>query len=184
MTRISYVTRLLLLAGLLGLSQYSYGQKFAYVDTDYILDQIPEYRSAQKKLNEAALGWQKELEEMQARITSLKRNYQAEQVILSEEIKKEREAEIDTKQAEMLEFKKSKFGPKGELYSKRKELIKPIQDKVFNAIQELAKDNALDFIFDKSGAVTMLFSNAKYDRSDEVLDYMGISGASTPPSKE
>lgn len=152
----------------------SSAQKFAYVDTEYILEQIPEYRAAQQKLNDLAREWQSEIEVKKQEIDKLFRNFRAEQVLLSDAIRKEREDEIIKKEKALNDFKRQKFGPGGELEKKRQELLKPIQDKVFEAIQDLAKDNALDFVFDKSGSVTMLFTNAKFDRSDEVLDYMGI----------
>lgn len=152
----------------------STAQDFAYVDTEYILQQMPEYRAAQSKLNDLAKSWEQEIIKRKREIEQLFRDYKAESYILSEARQKEREDFIIKKEQELDAYKNAKFGPDGELDKKRQELLKPIQDKVFDAIQELAKDNALDFVFDKAGAVTMLFTNAKYDRSDEVLDYLGI----------
>jgi outer membrane protein len=135
---------------------------------------MPEYRAAQQKLNDIAKEWESQINTYKKEIDKMFRDYRAERLILSEAVKKEREEAIFAKEKELEEFKRAKFGPGGELDKKRQELLKPIQDKVFDAIQELAKDNALDFVFDKTGSTTMLFTNSKYDRSDEVLDYLGI----------
>jgi outer membrane protein len=153
----------------------SVAQRFSYVDTEYILDKIPEYKSAQKQLDDLADQWKKEIDTKVKEIDKLYKAYQAEQVLLPQEVRKNREDEILKKEDELNKYKDSKFGKEGELYQKRKELIKPIQDKVFDAIQKLAKEEDLDFIFDKSGEVTMLYTNAKYDRSDEVLEILGIT---------
>jgi outer membrane protein len=164
----------ILLATFTFVSFYATAQKFAYVDTEYILEQMPEYRAAQQKLNDIAKEWESQINTYKKEIDKMFRDYRAERLILSEAVKKEREEAIFAKEKELEEFKRAKFGPGGELDKKRQELLKPIQDKVFDAIQELAKDNALDFVFDKTGSTTMLFTNSKYDRSDEVLDYLGI----------
>lgn len=149
-------------------------QKFAYVDTEYILSQIPEYRGAQKQLNDLAKEWEAEIKSMQDKIETLYRDYRAERLILSDQTRRQREQEITELEKKLSDFKRAKFGNGGELQKKREELLKPIQDKVFDAIQELAKDNALDFVFDKAGSTTMLYTNPNFDRSDEVLDYLGI----------
>ncbi|MEX0968648.1 MAG: OmpH family outer membrane protein [Bacteroidia bacterium] len=149
-------------------------QRFVYIDTEYILDNVPDYRSAQKQLDAMGAQWRKEIESMMEEIDKMYKDYQAEQVLLPEEARKKREDAIVQKEKEMNDFKRNKFGPEGELFQKREELIKPIQDKIFDAVQELAKEESLDFILDKSGTTTMLYTNAKYDRSDEILDIMGI----------
>jgi outer membrane protein len=156
------------------LSYFASAQKFAYVDTEYILEQMPEYRAAQTKLNDIAKEWEQQIQAYKKEVDKMFRDYRAERLILSDAVKKEREEAIFAKEKELDEFKRAKFGQGGDLEKKREELLKPIQDKVFDGIQELAKDNALDFVFDKSGSVTMLYTNSKYDRSDEVLDYLGI----------
>lgn len=160
------------------LALQGFSQRFSYVDTDYILEKMPEYRSAQKQLDNLAEEWKAEIQAKMKEIDRLYKAYQAEQVLLPEDIRKKKEDEILAKENELNEYKKSKFGPEGELYKKRKELIKPIQDKVFEAIQELAKEEGLDFIFDKAGSVTMLYVNAKYDRSDEILEILGVENTS------
>lgn len=165
----------ILLSLALGGLNTTFAQRFAYVDTEYILDMLPEYRSAQKQLDMISEQWEKEMVERQAEIDKLVRNLQAEMVILTEELKKKREAEIKQKEGELREFRNKKFGYEGELFKKRAELIKPIQDKVFEACQKIAKANALDFIFAKSTEMIMLYSNAKYDKSDEVLQELGVN---------
>ena len=151
-----------------------FAQRFAYVDTEYILDMLPEYRSAQKQLDAIAETWQKDIESKRTEIDKLIKDYQAEQILLTEELKKKKETEIKQKEIELKEFTNKKFGYEGELFSKRQELIKPIQDKVFNACQKIAKQSALDFIFAKSAEMIMMYSNAKYDKSDEVLSELGV----------
>ena len=161
----------ILLLGSLGVS----AQRFAYVDTEYILDLMPEYKSAQKQLEQLSEDWQKELEKKQQAIDKIIKDFQAEQVLLTEELRKKREQEIKDKEKELKDYRNQKFGYEGELFKKRQELIKPIQDKVFDAVQKIAKQNALDFIFAKSGELIMLYSNAKYDKSDEVLSELGVA---------
>jgi outer membrane protein len=192
--RMNKLIKLFLLIGLvIGLSSQSqlYAQRFAYVDTEYILDMLPEYRSAQKQLDAVAETWQKEIESKRTEIDKLIKDFQAEQILLTEELKKKKEAEIKQKEIEVKEFTNKKFGYEGELFSKRQELIKPIQDKVFNACQKIAKQSALDFIFAKSAEMIMMYSNAKYDKSDEVLSELGVivtknnkAGKSAPKDAE
>lgn len=150
-------------------------QRFAYVDTEYILSQLPDYKSAQKKLDEVSEVWQKEVDAKYAEIDKLYKNYKAEEVLLNGEQKKQRQDEIIAKEKAAKQFQQDKFGYEGELFKKREQLIKPIQDRVFDAIQTIAKREDLDFIFDKSGDMIMLFSNARYDKSGEVLEELGIT---------
>jgi outer membrane protein len=152
-----------------------FAQRFAYVDTDYIMDMLPDYKSAQKQLDLIAENWQKEAEAMKQEIDKMEKEYQAEQVLLTEELKKKKETEIKAKETELKDFMNKKFGYEGELFKKRQELVKPIQDKVFDACQKIAKQSALDFIFAKGGEVIMMYSNAKYDKSDEVLAELGVN---------
>lgn len=157
-------------------------QRFAYVDTEYIMEKMPEYKAAQKKLDEYVKEWREEIQKRIKEIDKLYKEYQAEKVLLPDKEVKKREQEIAKKEEELNKYKKDKFGKKGELYQKRKTLIKPIQDKVFNAVQKLAKEESLDFIFDKSGAVTMLYTNAKYDRSGKVLELLNVNVKEKEPS--
>ncbi len=150
-------------------------QKFGYIDTDYILGQMTEYRAAQKQLDEISNKWESDLKIMKADVDKLYKDYKAEEILLNASQKKEREDAIVAKEDALKKFEQEKFGVNGELFKKRQELIKPIQDKVFSAVQKVAKDNALDFIFDKSANLNILFSNPKYDKSDDVLDILGVT---------
>jgi outer membrane protein len=145
-------------------------QKFAYVDTEYILDLLPEYRSAQKQLNAMSEDWQKMLE-----LEKAEKEFNAEQVLMSDEMKKKRAADLVVKQNELRDFRNKKFGYEGDLFKKRQELVKPIQDKIFDAVQKIAKARAYDFIFAKGGELLMLYTNSKYDMSNEVLSELGIA---------
>jgi outer membrane protein len=150
-------------------------QKFGYVDTDYILGQMTEYKAAQKELNELSQKWETDLKIMKDEVDKMYKDYKSEEILLSPSQRKEREDAIVAKEDGMKKFEQDKFGVEGELFQKRKELIKPIQDKVFAAIQKVARNNGLDFIFDKSANMNILFSNPKFDRSDDVLDELGVT---------
>lgn len=149
-------------------------QKFAYVDTEYILTQIPAYKSAQLQLNELSLEWQTEIDQKFAVIDQLRKQYEVEKVLLTKDMQSSREKEILDKSQAAQKLQQDKFGFEGELFTKKTELIRPIQDKLYDAINKVAKNNGLDFIFDKSGDMLMLVSNSKYDRSDEVLEELGV----------
>lgn len=154
-------------------------QKFAYVDTDYILNQMPEYRSAQKQLDDLAKKWQDELDAQYRAIDKKYQQLKAEEVLLTPDMKKQRQDEIERLENVAQAFNDDKFGFEGELFRKHQELIKPIQDRVYDAVQKVARANALDFIFDKSSGMTMLYADARYDKSDEVLDELGITIGNT-----
>jgi len=149
-------------------------QKFAYVDTEYILTQIPAYKSAQLQLNELSLEWQTEIDQKFALIDQLRKQYEVEKVLLTKDMQSSREKEILDKSQAAQKLQQDRFGFEGELFTKKTELIRPIQDKLYDAINKVAKNNGLDFIFDKSGDMLMLVSNSKYDRSDEVLEELGV----------
>lgn len=177
----------LLLSFLLGTTFFSMAQRFAYVDAQYILDNIPEYADAQKKLDAVSAGWQKEIEAKYKEIDGLYKSYQQEQVLLTDEMKKQRQTEIENKENAVKEFQKNKYGPDGDLFKQRQELIKPIQDKVYDAVTKLATSKAYDFIFDKSGGVSMLYANPKLDLSDDVIKALGYTpktGDNTTPQKK
>lgn len=156
----------------------SYAQKFAFVDTEYILGQIPEYKAAQSELDKISVSWQKEIEAKYAEIDKMYKAYTAEQILLTEEMKKKREADIIAKEKEAKDLQKQRFGVDGELFKKRQELVKPIQDKVFNAVKGIAEKGGYSVIFDKAGDMTMLYTNSKNDKSDDVLEQMGYKGGS------
>lgn len=159
----------------LGISIVSFAQKIGYVDTDYILSSIPEYKAAQAELDKISVDWQKEVEAKYAEIDKLYKTYQAEAILLTDEMKKKRENEIVNREKEAKELQKQRFGVDGDLFKKRMELVKPIQDKVFNAVKAVAERSGLAFIFDKAGQVSMLYTNNKYDKSDDVLTFLGYN---------
>ncbi len=148
-------------------------QKYAYVDSKYILENISEYKASQQQLDQLSINWQKEIEAKYAVIDKLYKDYQAEQILLTEEMKRKREAEITVKEKEVKEFQKQKFGYDGELFKKKQELVKPIQDKIYNAVKKLATEQSYAVIFDKSSDLIMLYTNPKYDKSDDILNAMG-----------
>lgn len=156
------------------MSTQANAQRFAYVDSDYILSQMPSYKSAQNQIDEKSKKWQEEIDNKFEAIDKLYKQYQAEKVLLTKDMQTKRENEIIEKEREAKKLQNDKFGYEGQLFKKREELIKPIQDKVYEAINKVAKNNGLDFIFDKSGDMLMLVSNPKYDRSDEVLEELGV----------
>ena len=155
------------------ITNYSLAQKFAYVDTDYILGKIPEYNQAQDKLDNYSKGWQEEIEMTMQKIEKMYRSYQSEQILLTEEMKSAREDMIFAEEKKVQDLQIKYFGPEGMLFSKRQELIKPIQDKIYDAIQQVATNNKYSVIFDSSSDLIMLYTNNNLDKSDKVLELMG-----------
>jgi outer membrane protein len=149
-------------------------QRYAVIDTKYILDRMPEYKEAQQKLDLASEQWQKEIEAKQAQLDAMYRSFEAEQVMLSETLRKKREDELFNREKELRDLQKRRFGFEGDLFKKRQELVKPIQDKVYNAIQKLATERQYDFILDKSEGITVIFADPKLDRSDDILKALGV----------
>ena len=156
------------------LSFFGMAQKFAYVDTEYILGNIPAYKEAQEQLNKLTTQWQKEIESEYTDIDKLYKQFQIDKLLLSEEMKNKREQEIMQKEKETKQLQKKRFGPEGDRFKKEQELIKPIQDEVYNAIKDMASSGNYGVIFDSSSSsLTMLYTDPKYDISDEVLKKMG-----------
>ena len=166
----------IILSFILALTSFGvFAQKFAYIDTDYILSNIPEYNDAQKKLDDISKVWQKEIEDKYKEIDAMYKKYQDEAVLLTQEMKKKREDEITAKEKEVKELQKQRFGYEGDLFKKRQELVKPIQDKVYDAVQKMAVAKAYDFIFDKSNGVMMIYANTKLDLSDQIIGALGYA---------
>lgn len=162
-----------------------HAQKSAFVNTQYILNNIPEYADAQDVLNNLSEKWQKEIAEKHEEVSEMYKKYQAEAVLLPTDVKKKREAEITEKNNEVRALQKKYFGPGGELFKKREELIKPIQEKVYNAIETVATTEHISFVFDKAGSPTLLYGNPKYDISDAVLDELGkVMQTSSPGTRK
>ncbi len=155
------------------ISFISFSQKFAYVDTDYILSKLPEYNQAQEKIDNYSKQWQEEIENNMIKIEKMYKSYQSEQILLTDQMKKSREDLIFTEEKKVQDLQIKYFGPEGMLFNKRKELIKPIQDKIYDAIQQIAANNKYAVIFDSSSDLIMLYSNNNLDKSDKVLELMG-----------
>lgn len=148
-------------------------QKIAYIDTDYILQNIPEYTDAQEEINQMSTEWAKELKKLQNKIDKMVRDYQTESVLLSDDMKNRKESEIAAKEEELANLQMQYFGPEGELFTKKTELIQPIQEKIYNAITQVAQVKNYAFVLDKAASNTILYCNEKFDISDEVLDEIG-----------
>ena len=150
-----------------------WAQKFAYVDSDYILSQIPDFTQAQSQLDKMSAMWQGEIESLFSDIDALQVALNAEKILLTDEMIADREKVIEDKKTEARMLQQKYFGPEGELFKKRLELIKPLQDQVYNAIQSVAKKRKYDIVFDKSSELIMLYTNPKVDISDDVLENLG-----------
>jgi outer membrane protein len=148
-------------------------QKYAFVDTEYILNNIPSYKAAKDKLDEISEEWQKEIETKYSEIEQMYNEYQAEKVLLTDEMRKKREDQIMNKEKEVKDLQKNYFGQDGALYKKRQELIQPIQDEIYKAVKDIATESGYAVIFDTSSGPTMLYTNPRYDVSDEVLEKLG-----------
>ncbi len=158
----------------ISLAGQSFAQKWGYVDTEYILSKIPEYKEAQDEINTLSLSWQQEIADMYKQIESLYNKLQAEEVLLTKEMRDERLAEIKKKEEEVKEYHKKVFGFEGLFFLKKKELIKPVQDKVFEAVEKVAKENRLQMVFDKSGELVLIYTDPIHDYTDYVLDELGL----------
>jgi outer membrane protein len=164
---------LILLAGLFLSIGWAVAQKYAFVDTEYILNNIPNYKAAQEQLDKISADWQKEVEAKYADIEKMYKDYQAERVLLAEDMRHQREESIVNKEKEVKELQKTYFGNEGALFKKRQELIQPIQDDIYKAIKDLATENGYATIFDTSSGPSMIYTNPRYDISDEVLQKLG-----------
>ena len=155
---------------------FAYGQKYAYIDSDYILASVPEYREAKEKLDKLAERWTEEIEERYAVIKQKKDNFAKEEVLLPAEEKQKRKEEIEKLETEAMQMQKLRFGVNGDYFQKRQELIKPIQDKIYDAMQKVASKRNYSFVFDKANQSNLVYADSKFDISDEVLKEMGITG--------
>lgn len=160
---------------MLTMSASTFAQKFAYVDMDYILSKLTSYTEAQKELDKVSAAWQKEVEAKMKSVEDTYKQFQAEQVLMTEPMKQQKIKEIEAKEKEVKEFQKTKFGPSGELFKKRQELIKPIQDKIYNEVQKYAVAKGFDFVFDRSSGPSMLYASEKMNKSDDILAALGVS---------
>ena len=168
--RFYFITIFFLIFGL----NFVNAQRFGYIDTDFILNKMPDYKKAQDEINSLSQAWEKEIQEMQKKIEGMYAALQAEQVLLTEEMKKERRDAIQKKEAELKEYQKKVFGFEGLYFLKKQELIKPIQDKVWDAVDKVCKENNLAIMFDKAGELVMIYTDPRHDYTDFVLDQLGL----------
>jgi outer membrane protein len=168
--RIYLITFFFLIFGL----NFVFAQRFGYIDTDFVLNKMPEYKKAQDEINQLSEAWEKEVQDMAKKIEGMYSAFQAEQVLLTDDMKNERTTAIQKKEAEMKEYQKKVFGFGGLFFLKKQELIKPIQDKVWDAVDKVAKQNNLAIVFDKAGELVMIYTDPRYDYTDFVLDELGL----------
>jgi outer membrane protein len=163
----------ILIAAIFLLSGFIMAQKYAFVDTDYILNRIPSYKAAQEQLDKLSEEWQKEVENKYAEIEKMYKDYQTEKVLLNDEMRVKKEDEIVNKEKEAKDLQREYFGQDGSLFKKRQELIKPIQDEIYRVVKEIASEGNYAVIFDTASGANMLYTDPKYDKSDEVLEKLG-----------
>ncbi len=159
---------------LIGIASFSYSQKFGYIDTDYILAKMPEYSAAQAELDKLSLDWQEEIIGMRKEIEGMYSALQAEEVLLTNEMKQERLADIKTKENDVKEYQKKVFGFDGLFFLKKKELVKPVQDKIFESVEKVCKNQRLTIMFDKASSIVMIYTDPRHDYTDYVLDELGL----------
>jgi outer membrane protein len=167
--------RILIIAFIVFGTALASAQKYAYIDSDYILENVPDYKEAKDKLNKLADRWTKDIDERYEILKTKKDNFAREEVLLPSEEKAKRKEEIDKLETEAMELQKSRFGVKGDYFQKRQELVKPIQDRVFEAMQKVASKRNYMFVFDKANQSNLVYADSKSDISNEVLKEMGIS---------
>jgi outer membrane protein len=157
----------------LGLASIANAQRYCVIDSKYILEKLVDYKDAQTRLDQASQNWQQEIDAKMQEVDKLYKSYQAERAMLSDEMRKKREDEIVAKEKLAKDLQKQRFGYEGDLYKQRQILVKPIQDKVYNAIQKYAGVKGYDLVLDKAGGVTIFFADPKLDKSEEILKSLG-----------
>jgi len=153
---------------------FAEAQKFGYIDTNFILSKMPEYLKAQSEIEQLSTGWQKEVEDLQRGVEILYTSLKAEEVLLTDEMKEERLTIIHKKEGELKDYQRKVFGFGGLFFLKKQELIKPLQDKVWEAVEKVAKQNRLAIVFDKSGELVMIYTDPRHDYTDFVLEELGL----------
>ena len=156
------------------INSYSFAQKFGYVDSDYILSKMPEYAQAQSEIDKLSQQWETEIKDMYKQAEAMEAKLKAEEVLLTKEMRDARDSDIELKWTEVKDYQKKVFGFDGLFFLKKKELIKPIQDKVFEAVEKVAKSNRLQIVFDKSGELVMIYTDPIHDYTDFVLEEFGL----------
>jgi outer membrane protein len=160
--------------GILFVTSGAFAQKFGYIDSEYILGKMPEYNEAQAEVAQLSKSWQEEIKKMYREIDDMHSELRAEEVLLTDEMKSDRKAAIESKEVEVRDYHNKVFGVEGLFFLKKKELIKPIQDRVFEAVEKVCKDQRLQIMFDKSGDLVMIYTDPIHDYTDYVLDELGL----------
>jgi len=166
------------------LVQAASAQKFGYIDTDYILSKMPDAQKVQSELDAASTRWEKEIQERQLEIDKLEQDYRAEEVLLTDAMRQECKQTIEAKRKDAMEFNKKVYGPEGLLYLKKKELMTPLRDKIFEAVNKVAKARKLEFIYDKAADLVMIYADPRHDYSDYVLEELGLGDKDDNPNKK
>lgn len=160
---------------LAGIAFSATAQKYCIIDSKYILEKMTDYQDAQSKLDNLSKAWQEEIDNRMADVERMYKGYQAEKPMLSDELRNKRQDEIVAKEKSVKDLQKQRFGYEGDLFKKRQEFIKPVQDRVFNAVQKMAAAKGFDLVLDKAGGVTTFYADPKLDKSDDVLKILGIN---------
>lgn len=162
------------IAGFL-LSHVSHAQKIGYIDSNFILSKMPAFNKVQQEMDKYAAGWQKEVETLQQETDKLKQDYKAEEVLLTEQMKKKRQSEITKKDNELRDYQRKVFGYEGMMFKRRQELMRPVQDEVFDAVEKVSKSKGVQMMFDKSGDLVMIYTNPVHDYTEYVLEELGLA---------
>ncbi|MCP9292012.1 OmpH family outer membrane protein [Gracilimonas sediminicola] len=159
-----------------GLSQsiWAQEQKIGFYESDYILQQIPEYEGIQQQLDLLSTQWKEQVEEMENEIQQLQEDYEAKEILYTDEIRNQKKQEIAQKKKQKEQYLAQKFGPEGEYFSRQRELLEPIQRQVFTAVRAVAQQQSFDFVFDRSGDIYMVYANNEYNLNDDILLELGI----------
>lgn len=155
-------------------SGYTFAQKFGYVDTDFILSKVPEYKDAKQQINKLSTEWEKEIADKYTELQKLEAQLQSEEILLTKELSQEKREQLDKKWNELKEYQTKIFGHEGLFFLKKQEIIKPVQDKVYEAVEKVSKKHRLQIVFDKSGGLTLLYTNPIHDYTDYVLEALGL----------
>jgi outer membrane protein len=150
-------------------------QRYCVIDSKYILDKVVDYKDAQTRLDQMSKSWQTDIDNRMLEVDRMYKSYQAERAMLSDEMRKKREDEIIMKEKAAKDLQKQRFGYEGDLFKERQKLVKPIQDRVYNAVQKMAQTKGFDMVLDKAGGVTLFYADPKLDKSDDVLKLLGIN---------
>ncbi len=168
--------RFLLATALLATTTFAASaQRYCIIDSKYILDRVPEYKAAQDQLDKLSKNWQTEVDNRMAEVDRMYKSYTAERAMLNDDMRKKREDEIVTKEKAAKDLQKQRFGFEGDLFKQRQTLVKPIQDRVYTAVQKVATQKSYDMVLDKAGGVTLFYADPKLDRSDDVLKQLGVN---------